>query len=274
MNGKDKDAILKFTTLMNTESEELNADRRSPRTTGVNKPIMSVFNSRINRNAVDGTNERDAMAPHTNDGPIDLLPGAPKLAEPPIKEEGCKTQVWKINSQGHLIVSKSLSAQLADRQSTSPDPSTKESLRLHQSAAVASLAGENRQLEAFQQALHFALDDALAYTQGVKFTIEIGLQDYTPGMAYPVIDIVMEQWREDTELQCCLAYYLLRGMLKRYGDLAFPDRVDILEFGAEQGRRLLVPYDAGRVGVEGQGERVRCRIVDEMRLVGKGSMKL
>ncbi|KAI1307457.1 hypothetical protein F5Y03DRAFT_405561 [Xylaria venustula] len=257
MYGKDKDAILKFTTLMDTEAEELNANRRSPRTAGINKSVA------------DGAYERDTMATDTNDGTIDLLLEPPKLAEAHTKEEELRQQIWKINSHGHLIVSRSLSAQLAGRQSTSLNP-----LRLEQSAAVASLAEENRQLDAFKQALRFALDDALAYTQGIKFTIEIGLQDSTPGKAHPIIDIVMEQWREDTELQCCLAYYLLRGMLKRYGNMPFPDKVDIQEFSAEQGRRLLVPYNAGRDRTDGQGESVRCRIVGEMRRAGNGSQRL
>ncbi len=259
---KDQDVILEFTTLM--ESEELTVASQQPYSASqVDRPFVPVHNNN-NHTSNNGGNkckESEAIPPQTEASPIDLLPGTPELVECLIKERP-RNRTWQINSQGHLIISESLSTQLAGLKI--PPPNEESPLPL-QSAAVARLAAENRQLEAFQQALRFALNDAFTHTNGVKFTAEVGLCDYALGISYPTIDIRMEEWRGDTELQCCLAYYLLRGILKRYGDLPFPDRVDIRKSGAERGR-LLVPYGAGQEEMDGEGERVRRRIIDEVRI--------
>ncbi|KAI1427161.1 hypothetical protein F5Y12DRAFT_792907 [Xylaria sp. FL1777] len=275
---EDQDAILEFTTLMDTKPEELIATPRQPHCTSqVNRPFVPVHNNRRNTNGANGVNESDVMVTHTEVSPTNLLPGTDKLVECLTGKEQPRGQAWQINSRGHLIVPESLSTHITGPKSASLNPGKEESLLPLQSAAVARLVAENRQLEAFRQALRFALQDASTHTNGVKFTAEAGLHDCTPGISYPIIDIFMGQWREDTELQCYLAYYLLRGMLKRYGDLPFPDRVDIREFGSQRGR-LLVPYGAGREEIDGEGRCVRRKIVDEMRLegrfIGKGSKRL
>ncbi|KAI0425869.1 hypothetical protein F5Y09DRAFT_346242 [Xylaria sp. FL1042] len=263
---RHQDPVSNYTNLIDSETEEL-AITSPSKTCQVNRPFVPTHNDELSENVANEINDSDAMVIKAEDSHTDLLQGLAEKAEFLIEEKQQSEGIWQINDQGHLIVSKSLSIQLTSDKSRSLDPTTEDAPVPLQVAAVEKLVAQNRQLEAFQQALRFALNDALLYTRGVKFTAEVGLCDYALGMAYPTIDISMEQRGKDTELQCHLAYYLLRGMLKRYGVLPFPDRVDFRESDAEQGR-LLVPYDDGWGEIYGEGERVRRRIVDEMRVEG------
>ncbi|KAI1351092.1 hypothetical protein F5Y01DRAFT_325617 [Xylaria sp. FL0043] len=267
---RDQDPILSYTNLTDSESEEL--DIIPPyEASHTNRPVTLTHNNQLSENVVSEVNKSDAMVIKAEDNRVDFLQGIAQQAEFLIEGEQERDQTWQINNQGHHIVSKSLSTQLTGIKPDSLNPTTDEAPLSLQLAAVEKLVAQNRQLEAFQQALRFALSDALLHRRGVSFTAEVGLRDYALGMAYPTIEIALEEWREDTELQCHLAYYLLRGMLKRYGVLPFPDRVDFRESEAERGR-LLVPYNDGLGEIHGEGERVRRRIVDEMRVNGGSSV--
>ncbi|KAI0803818.1 hypothetical protein GGR55DRAFT_375625 [Xylaria sp. FL0064] len=262
----EQDPISSYTNLIDSESEELDAIppyEASP----ANRPVALSHNNQLSEILVSEVNKSNAMVIKAEDDGVDFLQEIAQQAEFLIEGEQESDQTWQINDQGHLIVSNSLSTQLTGIKPDSLNPTTDQAPLPLQIAAVEKLVAQNRQLEAFQQALRFALSDALLHRRGVSFTAEVGLNDYVPGIAYPTIEITMEEWREDTELQCHLAYYLLRGMLKRYGVLPFPDRVDFRESDAERGR-LLVPYNDGLGEIHGEGERVRRRIVDEMRVEG------
>ncbi|KAI1272696.1 hypothetical protein F5Y07DRAFT_412268 [Xylaria sp. FL0933] len=261
---RDQDPISSYTNLIEWESEEL--DIIPPyEASHTNRPVTLTHNNQLSENVVGEVNKSDAMVIKAGDNRVDFLQGIAQQAEFLIQGEQESNQTWQIKNQGHLTVSESLSTQLTDIKPGSLNPTTDEAPLPLQIAAVRKLVAQNRQLEAFQQALRFALSDALLHRRGVRFTADVGLHDYALGMAYPTIEIAMEEGREDTEPQCHLAYSLLRGMLKRYGVLPFPDRVDFRESDAERGH-LLIPYNDGFGEIHGEGERVRRRIVDEMRV--------
>ena len=265
--------FLACTTSLDVGSEERGPASRQLHQTGLwsREALISLCNDILER--IDEPVEGDSSTTPFDQTPIDLLPGVPKLS--PVEhpsgeqrsEEQPHKQTWQIDSESHLIVSDNLSTQLSGLKLASPDLDNMKDLPLHlQCTLIAKLASENRQLDALQEALQFALNDAFKHTNGVMFTARVRLYDYAVGVSYPVIDICMDQWTEGTELQCYLAYYLLRGMLKRYGDLPFPDRVDFWEVGPKS-TMLLVPYGAGWEEVDSEEERVRRRIVGEMGLM-------
>ncbi|KAI1366626.1 hypothetical protein F5Y08DRAFT_337413 [Xylaria arbuscula] len=264
---EDPVGFLKYTTLLDAKSDESVPVSQRPRRANLCRKdaLMSLRNDLKNKDEFDKSAE---PYPFEITG-IDLLPGVPKLSSvEPQCEAQPHDQPWQIDDQEHLLVSDYLSAQLFGLNLAPCEFDDKKDLPLClQCALIAKLARENRQLDAFQEALQFALNDAFKHTNGVAFTAKVRLYDYAVGVSYPIIDICMDQWIEGTELQCYLAYYLLRGMLKRYSDLPFPDRVDIRELGLKCAR-LLVPYGAGRAEADSEGERVRSRIIGEMRLRG------
>ncbi|TGJ80918.1 hypothetical protein E0Z10_g7846 [Xylaria hypoxylon] len=270
----NEDSILKLTTLLDLESDDFNfdpPDQCPPEPCpleGWSWPSGPEDNDYGNESDANECIESNATATQSEAKPTGLLPRMHEayntLAESSTVEEKSEEQTWRINSQGHLLTSAYLSLDLMTLEVAPFTSVTEESLPRAQIVGIARLVAENRQLEAFKQALRFASNDASTHT-GINFTTEAGLYDCAPGISYPIIYILMDSPQYDTELQCYIAYYLLRGMLKRYGDLPFPDRVDIRETGFQRGR-LLVPYGAGQAETGSQGKRVRGRIVNEMRL--------
>ncbi|GAW23687.1 hypothetical protein ANO14919_132620 [Xylariales sp. No.14919] len=269
----NRDSILEFTTLMDMGSDDLPIDSQQPRWADeVANSFGSEDGNEENEYDADECIESNVRASRTETRPsalsLEKPRFCPEFVESPMSEEQPEEQAWQINSHGHLVVSEALSTELMSLRAAPFHPDVEKSLLPGQHAQLATLAAANRQLEAFKQALRFAYYSAFSHTGGVNFTTEVGLYDCAPSAPYPVIYITMDAPREDAELQHYLAYNLLRGMLKRYGDLPFPDRIDIRESGTPRGR-LLVPYGAGaetEAEMGGAGERVRCRIVEEMRL--------
>ncbi|KAI1116600.1 hypothetical protein F5Y14DRAFT_405909 [Nemania sp. NC0429] len=166
-------------------------------------------------------------------------------------------QIWRINGQGHLTLSESLSAELTALRLTNLYPTTDEALLSCQRAAVASLVAEDRHLDAFDLALQFAYQDIISPpgAGGLKFFLRSGRCPYAPGLSYPVVLLIaaMRDWRNRVEVQRYLAYYLFRGMLRRYGGLPFPDGVDVRLRGFGD-RWLLAVYGAIRDKADGDGD--------------------
>ncbi|KAI1120182.1 hypothetical protein F5Y10DRAFT_258911 [Nemania abortiva] len=132
--------------------------------------------------------------------------------------------------------------------------------------AIAKLIAEDRQLDAFEQALSFAFR-ILSSCPG--FTVRTGRYTYSPGVTFPVIALLFEDWWPDVRMQSSLASDLLSLMLRCYGKSPFPDRVDVRELGVGWSS-LVVQYGSDSVGPTGNagGEigRVRKKIIEEMRL--------
>ncbi|KAI1186122.1 hypothetical protein F5B17DRAFT_374445 [Nemania serpens] len=232
---------------------------------------IAYGNEGIEHNGIGNGNcsERDhVVAPRTEVEPIAPLTEVAHPTTVTGKEEPASEQTWRIDGQGHLILSEPLFTELMILGTRSLNPITNESQLPDQRATVARLAAEDKQLDAFHQALKYTCQDLSSEAGELEFKIKTGRYTYAPGITYPVIAILMPDWRQDTDLQCYLAYYLLRGMLRRYGGMAFPDRVDVRESGFGGGR-LLVAYGADQDGADGYGGeavRVRRRIMEEMLL--------
>ncbi|TRX88916.1 hypothetical protein FHL15_010144 [Xylaria flabelliformis] len=173
-------------------------------------------------------------------------------------------QIWRINGQGQLINSETFNSLLStlDLSLYLPDTEATRLLEDEQSDVVMRLATENRQLEALERALQFALTSTIGCTTEINlYRCSVMLYSRSP---YPILTICMSEWQEDGKLSCYIAYYLLRAMLKCYRHCPFPDRLDVWEFGYQSRPRLLFPY--GETKVLGETARVRHKIVEELGL--------
>lgn len=193
------------------------------------------------------------------------MPTQDSLPKNSLAEHEVANQKWIIDRRGQLVVSKSLANKLPNHWAAGPDRSMEEPIEKAQRTMVAKLASQNQQLDAFGYALRFAIDEIAPRTREVPFVAQIELYHPGAGEAYPIINIYVSRWQQDAELQRYIAYYLLRGMLRRY-TAPFPDRVDIRMVDTGRGR-LLVPYRASN-GRGGSAEKVRHHIVTE--LLAKG----
>ncbi|KAI1157687.1 hypothetical protein F5B18DRAFT_643971 [Nemania serpens] len=232
-------------------------------------PTNEDDESERNGNRNDSERNSVVAARRSEVEPITLLTEMARPAKA-TRDEQASEQPWRINGQGDLILSESLSTELTTLGVTALNLTTDESQLPDQSTTVARFAAEDKQLDAFQHALHFAYRGISSEAGELKFKVKTGRYTYAPGISYPAVAILMPDWRHDTELQRYLAYHLLRGMLRRYGGLPFPDRVDVRELGFGGGR-LLVAYgtdrdEAGEDGYGGETVRVRRRIIQEMLL--------
>ncbi|KAI0534398.1 hypothetical protein GGR58DRAFT_520438 [Xylaria digitata] len=247
----NQDSILEFTTLPDPESNNLTIDLQHPCCIDTtSKTLRPEDNNAGNKNDATEYIESNTKPPSLLQG---MRRSPSEMVESPIQEEQQSDETRQIENHKHLFVSATLSMKLETLRISPSNPNAGESLLSPPNTEMARLA------------LWFASNDAFKHTEGVNFATEVGLYDYAPGVSYPIINTIMKKRREDTKLQCYLAHYLLRGMLKRYGDLPFPDRVDVRGSGLQRGR-LLVPYSAGSAETSSEGKRVRRRIVNEMRL--------
>ncbi|KAF2971280.1 hypothetical protein GQX73_g2272 [Xylaria multiplex] len=219
------------------------------------KALGPEDNNSGNKNGATKCIERNARPTNT--------PLRRKRGSSPIQEEQQDSKTRKINS--HLATPEAISLKFETLRISPSNANTEKSLPSTLSTGIAKLVAENRQLEAFKQALRLASNDAFKHVDGINFATEVGLCNYPPGISYPVINIIVKGRREDIKLQCSLAHHLLRGMLKQYGDLPFPDRVDIRGSDFQRGH-LLVSYTADTAETDGECECVRLRIASEMRL--------
>ncbi|KAI1736299.1 hypothetical protein F4680DRAFT_432441 [Xylaria scruposa] len=170
-------------------------------------------------------------------------------------------QIWRINGQGHLMNSETFNNLLSTLNLSLylPDTEATRLLEYAQSEVVMRLAVEDRQLEALERALQFALTSTIGCAEEINlYRCWVILDARSP---YPILFIHMSEWQKDSKLSCYVAYYLLRAMLKCYRHCPFPDRLDVWEFGDEP--RLLFPYGEKALG---ETARVRLRIVGELSL--------
>ncbi|KAI0857311.1 hypothetical protein F4860DRAFT_528193 [Xylaria cubensis] len=173
-------------------------------------------------------------------------------------------QIWRINGRGQLMNSETFNTLLLTLNLSLylPDTEATRLLEDEQSEVVIRLAAENRQLEALERALQFALTSTIGCTNEINlYRCSVMLHGGSP---YPILTICMSEWQEDGKLSCYIAYYLLRAMLKCYRHCPFPDRLDVWEFGYATQPRLLFPY--GEMKALGETARVRHRIVEELGL--------
>ncbi|KAI0468958.1 hypothetical protein F4859DRAFT_524111 [Xylaria cf. heliscus] len=172
---------------------------------------------------------------------------------------------WHINPIGQLILPYPLASLpfSLDIGLFAPLTEQSQALELEQSAAVARLAAEDRQLEALRLALQFAIAAVLGCTNEFSIVATVQILEVEPPF-YPAISLFISEWQEDAQLARYFAYHVLRETLKRYRHLPFPDRLNIWEYLCED-YRLLVPY--GELA-EGETARVRARIVQELEIEG------
>ncbi|KAI0402416.1 hypothetical protein F4802DRAFT_575670 [Xylaria palmicola] len=245
LGTSQEDAIFTFTTLLDSETGAEPLAASSP-----------VASEDENPESEDDDMDNSTTAPQVADSPIISSLEATVQRGMRVDDKDDCNKTWKIDNRGHLIVQESLLPEAVILRDAPPEANT---LAPSQSEAVARLAAQGRQLEAFQHALQCAAEEALDVAAGVQFEANVGLDN-----PYPTIDLVMAEWRPDTELQCYVAYYILRGMLKRYGSFPFPDRVVVRELGPQLQERLLVPYGEGGDDAGSEAARVRRMIVEEL----------
>ncbi|KAI2632827.1 hypothetical protein GGS21DRAFT_521545 [Xylaria nigripes] len=166
-------------------------------------------------------------------------------------------QRWVKDSNGNIILPDAVQPQLIEAGLTNVHKTVLCAEVIAQRQQVASLVMVGRHLDAFCLALDFAKEDA----RGAGFYAQIYMFDYSPDMIIPGIDIMMHKWRHDPVISSYLAYYLLRGMRLRYGRLAFPDRVDMHEYGGGRAR-ILIPYGIDNPA-NPESVRVRKNIVSQ-----------
>ncbi|KAI0096398.1 hypothetical protein GGR51DRAFT_543352 [Nemania sp. FL0031] len=259
------DPLLEFTTLLDPEedpeerqSHVIACETRVAYPEDILASPTSLGHPKERSASVDDISSTDAQG-----GPSSLPQEIPMQPTP--SHTGVKTQCHSPTTDElrHLIDPEILALEDA--------ANIARSRLLAQRAAIAELVAQDRQLDAFEKALAFASHNVSACSGALRFAAKLGRWTYQPGVTYPVIAFILEDWWPNAQTQSRLAYELLSSMLECYGNLPFPDRVDVRELGF--GCSCLVAqygFDAeSPMGYGGcEMGRVRKRIIEQMYLRG------
>ncbi|KAJ8133099.1 hypothetical protein O1611_g519 [Lasiodiplodia mahajangana] len=269
VDATHNDALLRFTTLLDPEEHVTSCgfsashehSQEFPKVQGAEKERHTNVSSMSNTSS---THVKIAPAPQPQE--------PPKQPEPSHTEEEIRENSSKVDNLRHLIDPAILAfehAAAVQRGSVPASPNSDGSQLYLQRAAVAELVAQDRQFDAFKKALTFAYRNVSELPGVLHFTVRYGRYTYHPGVTYPVVLFILEGGWPDANMRSRLAYYLLGGMLECYGNLPFPDRVDVRELGfgcsslvAQYGfdSDLRIGYGACETG------RVRKRIIEDMCL--------